>query len=337
MMAMMNKENTIMFLGDVAAYAPYKFHNKVRAIANLECPITKNGSPATGKIILGAGENHLQSIFNNTLLGVNLANNHILDYGEMGLSSTINSLEEEGIGYFGLNNLADNNPAIIKIGTQKYALISAICESTSPVFGYNNTNCLSSLEPDEIISKAKVARKRADRVIVFIHWGIEESSYPLKKDVLTARKLIDGGVDIVIGSHAHAPQPVERYKNGIIAYNLGNFIMPEMKNIPSYFDENGIPHSSFTGKFMLWNRISWGLLVDMSTMDFRVRKFMFTRKRVIELPFSPLDGYLKLPCDISDDRYDLIIEKHLRRRKFLRKISEFLSNPHIPQILKRIP
>jgi hypothetical protein len=333
----MNKESTIMFLGDVAAYAPYKFRNKVRAIANLECPITRSGEPATGKIILGAKENHLRTIFNNTLLGVNLANNHILDYGEQGLSSTIESLEEYGIRYFGLNNLADNNPGIIGIGNQKIAFISAICESTSPVLGYNNTNCLSALDPDELIRKAKDARDRADRVIVFIHWGIEESSYPLKKDVLTARKLIDGGVDIIIGSHAHAPQPVERYKKGIIAYNLGNFIMPGMKNTPSYFDENGIPHSSFTGKFLLWNRISWGLLVDLVTMDFGIKKFMFTSKRVVELPFTPLDGYLKLPGDISDDRYDIIIEKHLRRRKFQRKISEFLSNPHIPQILKRIP
>lgn len=331
----MNKENTIMFLGDVAAYKPYRFSNNVQVIVNLECPITKNESPATGKIILGARENHLRSIFNNSLLSVNLANNHILDYGKQGLSSTIDSLEESGINYFGLNNKADNNPRIMAIGNQKIAFLSAICETTSAVFGYDNVNYLSPLEPDDIIRKAHIARNKADRVVVFIHWGVEESSYPLRRDVLTARKLIDGGVDVVIGSHAHAPQPVERYKNGIIAHNLGNFIMPEMKNIPSYFDEQGIPHSSFTRKFMLWNRISWGLLIDMTTMEFSVRKFMFTSKRVIELSFTPLDGYLKMPGDISDDKYDLMMEKHLKKRRFQRRIAEFLSNPHVPQILKR--
>lgn len=333
----MNKENTIMFLGDVAAYTPYLFRNKNKVIANLECPITTTGSPATGKIILGARENHLRSIFNRSLLGVNLANNHILDYGEEGLNSTIESLEKLGITYFGLNNPPENNPRILVIGNQKIAFLSAICETTSPVFGYGDVNYLSPLEPDVIIRKAQDARKKADRVVVFIHWGVEESSYPLKRDVLTARKLIDGGVDIVIGSHAHAPQPVERYKGGIIAHNLGNFIMPEMKRTPSYYDEQGTPHSSFTKRIMLWNRVSWGLMIDMTTLDYSIRKFMFTGKRVIELPFTPLDGYLKLPCDISDDKYDLMMAKHLQKRRFQRKISEFLSNPHVPQILKRKP
>lgn len=45
-----------------------------------------------------------------------------------------------------------------------------------------------------------------------------------------------------------------------------------------------------------------GLLIDMATMEYKIRKFMFTRKRVIKLPFTPLDGYL---------------------------------NPHVPKILKR--
>lgn len=331
----MNTDNTIMFLGDVAAYTPYRFRNKNQVIANLECPITKTGSPATGKIILGAKENHLRSIFNNCLLGVNLANNHILDYGEEGLTSTIDALEASGIRYFGLNDHSENDSGIIIAGNKKVAFLSAICETTSPVFGFNNVNYLSPLDPDAIIKKAQNARSRADRVVVYIHWGVEESSYPLKRDVLIARKLIDGGVDIVIGSHAHAPQPVERYKDGIIAHNLGNFIMPEMKKTPSYYDEKGIPHSSFTKKIMLWNRVSWGLLIDMATLDFSIRKFMFTSKRVIELPFTPLDGYLKLPCDISDDNYDLMLEKHLKKRRFQRRISEFLSNPHVPQILKR--
>lgn len=333
----MFNESTIMFLGDVAAYTPYRFSNKTPVIANLECPITKIGSPAPGKIILGARENHLPGIFNGRLIGVNLANNHILDYGEEGLTSTIDSLQQSGIRYFGLNNKLDNNPALLRIGSQNVGVISSVCETTSPVLVYNNTNYVSPLETDDLIRRAQEIRKSADRVIVFIHWGVEESSYPLKKDVLTARKLIDEGVDIVIGTHAHAPQAVERYKNGVIAHNLGNFIMPEMKDEPSYFDKNGKSHSSFTRRTMLWNRISWGLMIDLATMDFRVRKFLYTRKRVIELPFTPLDGYLELPCDITDEKYDQMMVKHLKKRRLQRKIAEFLTNPHVPQMLKRKP
>ena len=39
-----------------------------------------------------------------------------------------------------------------------------------------------------------------------------------------ARALIDGGVDAVIGHHPHVLQGIERYKNGVIVYSLGNFL-----------------------------------------------------------------------------------------------------------------
>ena len=330
----MNKENTILFLGDVAPYKPYKFKNTYPTVINLECPITSEGNPAKGKIILGAKENYLKSIFNSDLIGVNVGNNHILDFGAKGLDSTIKELEKAGIRYFGLNNADDNNPLIIEFNNQKIAFISAICESTSPLFDWDNVNYISALNLEDIISKVQKIRHLVRRVVVYVHWGIEESSYPAKKDILFARKLIDEGVDIVIGSHAHAPQPVEKYKNGIIAHNLGNFIMPVMKNVPSYFDENGIPHSTFTRKLLLWNRISWGLIVDMGSLEFRIKKYMFIVNRVIELPVTPLDGYLKLSNDISGDSYESILHKHLMRRKLQRKIIEFIYKPHVPQILK---
>jgi 2',3'-cyclic-nucleotide 2'-phosphodiesterase (5'-nucleotidase family) len=331
----MNKENAILFLGDVAPYRPYKFKNTYRTVINLECPITKVGNPATGKIILGAKDNHLKSIFNSNLIAVNVGNNHILDFGSEGVDSTIMELEKSGITYFGLNSIDDNNPRIIEFDANKIALISATCESTSPILEHNNVNYLSAMHIEDIITKVRKIRELVHRVVVYIHWGVEESSYPEKNDVLIARKLIDEGVDIVIGSHAHAPQAVEKYKKGIIAHNLGNFIMPVMENVPSYFDEKGIPQSAFTSRAMLWNRISWGLIIDMETLEFRIKKYMLFGHRVIELPFTPLDKYLKLNKNIFNDTYESIFLKHIKRRKFQRKIIDFLYNPHVPQKLKR--
>lgn len=330
----MNKENTILFLGDVAPYKPYKFKNTIKTVINLECPITRTGSPAKDKIILGAKDNYLTDIFNSTLLGVNVANNHILDYGVKGLDSTIMELKKSGIDYFGLNQ-AGYNPRIIEFNNIKIAFISAICETTSPIYVYNDINYLSDLNTEDIIHKIKKIREHVNRVVVCIHWGVEESSYPSTKDILTARRLIDGGADIVIGTHAHAPQAIEKYKNGIIAYNLGNFIMPEMKNVPSYFNERGIPQSAFTSRVMLWNCISWGLIIDMETLEFRIKKYILFGNRVIVLPFTPLDKYLKLNKNIFNDTYESIFLKHVRRREFQRKIIDFIYNPHVPQKLKR--
>ena len=329
----MNKENAILFLGDVAPYKPYKFKNTSKTVINLECPITRTGFPAKGKIILGAKENYLKDIFNTSLLGVNLGNNHILDYGVKGLDSTIRELKKAGINYFGLNYVG-NNPQIIEFNNKKIAFISAVCETTSPLLESNDVNYLSALDPEDIIHKVKKIRNVVDKVVVYIHWGVEDSSYPSKNDILTARRLIDEGVDIVIGSHAHSPQPVEKYNNGIIAHNLGNFIMPVMKNVPSYFDEKGIAHSTFTNRLMLWNRISWGLLIDIESLEFRIKKYIFIGSWVIELPVTPLDKYLKLNKNIFESSYESVLQKHVKSREFLRKIVDFIYRPHVPQKLK---
>lgn len=336
---MIKKENSILFLGDVAPYHPYSFRNDCMVVLNLECPIVTGGVPATGKIILGARENHLGRIFNSKLLCVSLANNHILDYGREGLESTIASLEKNGIKYFGLNNKKQNNPLIVNFNDLRIAFLSAVCESTSAIFDCDEENCLSPLGSGEIIGKIKAARQLADRVIVYLHWGEEDYSLPSEEDMKTAGELVQAGADIVVGSHAHSPQPAGKYRNGIIAYNLGNFIMPKLKKAPSYFDPGGNPGSLFTGRKMLWNRISWGLMVDMTTMDFRIRKFMQTGKRVIELPFTPFDKFISLPAGEPGQEYARRLEKHQKSRRFQLRMANFLADfvhhPHMPQKLIR--
>jgi poly-gamma-glutamate synthesis protein (capsule biosynthesis protein) len=331
-----NMENLILFLGDVVPFKPIKFKNNYTTVINLECPIIKNGDPGTGKINLSVEENYLQDIFNDYLFCVNLGNNHILDYGSEGINSTIRELKRNNINYFGLTDDAGSkiNPLILEFNSIRIAFIAVVCSSTSPLVEYNNRTYLSLLNTDEIISEVGKIRNQVERIVVYIHWGREESSYPEKKDILSARKLIDGGVDIVIGSHAHVPQPIEKYKNGIIAYNLGNFIMPEFKELPSYFDEKGVPQSVYTKSKMLWNRISWGLLVDMKCLDFRLNKYLTVFDRVIQLKATPFDRHRKLRKDFLNDDYDKSIENHLRKRERIRKIIDFLNNPHIPQRLK---
>jgi hypothetical protein len=153
---------------------------------------------------------------------------------------------------------------------------------------------------------------------------------------MLARKLIDNGVDIIIGNHTHAPQPIEKYNHGIIAYSLGNFITPNLKKYPTYHDADGIPRSSFTKYLMPWNRISWGLLIDMQTMEYRVIKFLYLGNRVIRLPLTPSDKYIKLKKDPFENNYQENINKHIKRRRLNRKLIEFVISPHVPEKIKRL-
>ena len=219
-------------MGDVVPYKPFRFSNDLKTIINLECPIIRGGTPEEGKINLKVQENYLDDIFGDKLFCVNIGNNHILDYGIEGLSSTVNELDKLKTYYFGLNKNKDSRyePLLINMGDLSIAFISAVCSSTSPLLGVDNTFRLSELNTDTLVQEIALLRPSVTRIVVYIHWGTEESSYPEPHDIMTARRLIDSGADIVIGSHAHAPQPVERYGKGIIAYNLGNFIMPGLNN-----------------------------------------------------------------------------------------------------------
>jgi len=75
----------------------------------------------------------------------------------------------------------------------------------------------------------KKVRKEVDAVVVSIHWGQEVTSdYPVnppeKEQVVLGRKLIDAGASCIIGHQSHGLGPVERYKNGVIFYSLGDFV-----------------------------------------------------------------------------------------------------------------
>ena len=71
------------------------------------------------------------------------------------------------------------------------------------------------------------AKANADIVIVNIHWGVEYALNQTEQQQQLARNLINFGADIVIGSHPHVLQPVEKYKDGIIFYSMGNFVFDQ--------------------------------------------------------------------------------------------------------------
>jgi poly-gamma-glutamate synthesis protein (capsule biosynthesis protein) len=333
---MMDKKNTILFLGDVVPFRPVRFRNIYSTVVNLECPLTEDDDPIKGKINLNVKKNYLYEIFGDNLLCVSLGNNHILDYGIKGLNSTLAELRSMKIQWFGLNHPTNGglNPLIVDFHQNKIAFISVVCPSTSPLVSIDGVSYLSLLDTDELEIEVEKLRKIVQRIVLYIHWGIEESSYPSGSDLITARKLIDAGVDIIIGSHAHVPQAIEKYRNGIIAYNLGNFIMPALINIPSYFDESGTPLSVYNKRLMPWNRISWGLVIDMNKMEYKIKRYIFLLNHIIELPFTNLDKYIKLNLDPFDEGYDQKIADHLKKRAFIRRILDFLSAPHVPQKLK---
>jgi poly-gamma-glutamate synthesis protein (capsule biosynthesis protein) len=160
---------------------------------------------------------------------LSLANNHIFDFGVRGFVDTINFLKEQNICYCGagLNFSEASKPCIMKIDKFKIGIVS---------FGWDLIQCIPALKKSPGVNPLKFKniyyqiegiRNKVDILMSFVHWGYEFEIFPLPVHRELARKMIDWGVDIVVGSHPHVVQGFEKYKNRFIFYSLGNFFFPD--------------------------------------------------------------------------------------------------------------
>jgi gamma-polyglutamate biosynthesis protein CapA len=163
---------------------------------------------------LSANREAIQFLNNCGFNLLNLANNHTLERGEQGLNELLKSLESMGIHYTGLKGGSF-------LFNYKGKIIAFM--NYSAIHDYKNNETINIWDDNELGNICTISKK-VDLVIVNIHWGYEFINQPFKTQILLGHKLIDNGVHIVLGHHPHVIQPIEKYKNGIIAYSLGNFI-----------------------------------------------------------------------------------------------------------------
>jgi poly-gamma-glutamate capsule biosynthesis protein CapA/YwtB (metallophosphatase superfamily) len=160
-----------------------------------------------------------------------LANNHIKDCGEKGVLETSANLKALGIHGVGAGkNMAEaRQPVIIEKDGIKTACLAYDLVPPISVRAGDKIPGAAYADDEDIISDIKAAAKLAEIVVVNFHWGLEmRSDWQVKKQakekIALARAAIDAGARIVVGQHSHAVEKIELYKNGIIAYGLGNFM-----------------------------------------------------------------------------------------------------------------
>jgi len=201
-------------------------------ITNLECPITTLNQPIakTGLVLKAIPENI-------TLLkeaGVSIAcmaNNHIFDNGETGITDTMKICNEHGINTLGIVNRTDNKPhwLITEIKGKKIGFLN-YCEHEFSVrepgligaCGYNSIDAFYD------ISKLKSS---VDVLVVIYHGGNEYYALPNPELKKTFHYLADLGADAVIGHHTHVYSGYEIYNDKPLVYSLGNFFFP-LENEP---------------------------------------------------------------------------------------------------------
>jgi hypothetical protein len=153
---------------------------------------------------------------------MNLANNHMNDFGPQGVESTKKELAACGIAYGG----PGGNIGRFEINGLN---IAVACFATSP-----GADMLTDIKAAQR-KVASLAREN-DIVVVSFHGGGEGLGYLHTRDTFEyflgqprgnvvefSRAVIDSGADLVWGHGPHVPRAVEIYNDRFIAYSLGNF------------------------------------------------------------------------------------------------------------------
>lgn len=160
---------------------------------------------------------------------VNLANNHVYDYGPDALLDTIDALDQEGIPHVGAGkNIEEaSKPCYFICNGRKIAIVSATQIERSTNYTKEATEdtpgVLKTLDPARFVEVIEEADKKSDCVIVVVHWGTEGNSDYGQDQERLARAFADAGADAIIGGHTHCLQGFEMIEDVPVIYSLGNF------------------------------------------------------------------------------------------------------------------
>ncbi len=198
------------------------------AVGNLETPITTHEQASTALYQYKSSPLALPALAEAGIKLVNLANNHVMDYGIQGLTDTLTALDQSGILHVGAGK--DAQDAFQKVVIDMQGLRVAFLGFTHVVndqfakAGLNKPGVADTYNYVIPVQKIEDAKKEADLVIVLVHWGKEREDKPIAKQIELAHRFVDAGADLIVGSHPHVVQSFEQYKGKWIAYSLGNFI-----------------------------------------------------------------------------------------------------------------
>ena len=200
-------------------------------IFNLETPLTDVAQP-----IIKHGPNLITptaAVEGFKELGIDLltiANNHIMDQGECGLFSTIQTLDRAEINYVGAGrNIREAcRPFTFRFNGKDIGIYA--CTEHEFSVADDNRPGANPFDPLWSLDHVEELHKSVDYVIILYHGGKEHYRYPSPMLQKTCHRLVDKGADLVLCQHSHCIGCEEKYRDGTIVYGQGNFIFDNDDN-----------------------------------------------------------------------------------------------------------
>ena len=160
---------------------------------------------------------------------VTVANNHSGDFGSAALLDTIKFAHAAGLETVGggRNAAAALRPVIVTVGGLRIGFVGL--SDVNP-YGFNATADspgTAKAEPETVAAAVRAARRQADVVVCWFHWGTELHPDPSQRQQQLAAAALEAGAQVVLGAHPHVfGRVTSPTRHSVIAWTLGNFVFP---------------------------------------------------------------------------------------------------------------
>ncbi len=183
-------------------------------LANLESPIVDDCPTVYHNTFKFCGDPSFLPYLKQNKFILNLANNHIFNYGQSGFSQTKSYLDQNNIISFYSHDSANPYTTTTLNGVS---------------FGFLGFDFITnpSFDQSKVVELITQYDSQVDYLIVSIHWGNEYITNPETWRINLAHLMVDAGADIIHGHHPHVWQEYETYQGKPIFYSLGNFIFDQ--------------------------------------------------------------------------------------------------------------
>lgn len=200
------------------------------AFANLEGPLTDRptriprinalrGAPEMAPVLRRAGF---------TVLSV--ANNHSIDYRRVGLAQTREVLSAAGITPVGAG------PSLAEAERGSLVTVRGLTVGFLAYNGLPMANFIPAPDRESFLALNEASlrrtipalRQRCQMLVVSFHWGQEGQREVTPDQRRLAHLAADLGADVIVGHHSHVRSEIERYRQSLLAYSLGNLVFDEL-------------------------------------------------------------------------------------------------------------
>ena len=194
-------------------------------VINFESPVTPCRITKKRRLVHRCGPEALQFVKRNIKNPVlSFANNHMMDYGYIGVIDSMDAANEAKIPFIGIGLNIDEACRYVILGDEVKVGVLAVEYKKYLIATKHYGGPLHESKKDYIKNAIQTLKTQVDYVVMVYHGGDEFMHAPMPFTRKQLKQYLRWGCDVVVAHHPHTVQGFEIVGQKAIFYSLGNFV-----------------------------------------------------------------------------------------------------------------